>query len=125
MVENSLLQPVLSEGRLAMLKVPLNKEEQRGFRLLACWEGRAAVNVFRYDAHALLMERAIGERSLKQMVFSGKEEEPNRIICTVVEQLHGECLSEPAGYWFHCRSTGSVRAGIGGRGARVDFLRGG
>jgi streptomycin 6-kinase len=42
---NSLLQPVLSEGRPAMLKVPLNKEEQRGFRLLACWEGRAAVNV--------------------------------------------------------------------------------
>ena len=36
------------------------------------------------------MERAVGERSLKGMVFSGSEEEANRIICSVVEQLHAE-----------------------------------
>jgi streptomycin 6-kinase len=113
---NSLLQPVLSEGRPAMLKVPLNKEEQRGFRLLACWEGRAAVNVFRYDAHALLMERAVEERSLKQMVLSGKEGEANRIICTVMEQLHANVCTGPPDLvplpvWFRSLESAAGREG--------------
>ena len=115
-VGNSLLQPVLSEGRRAMLKVPLNKEEQRGFRLLACWDGRAAVNVFRYDAHALLMERAVGERSLKDMVFSGREEEANRIICSVVEQLHAHVCAiltdlVPLPVWFRSLESAAGREG--------------
>jgi streptomycin 6-kinase len=115
-VGNSLLQPVLSAGRQAMLKVPLNKEEQRGFRLLACWDGSAAVNVFRYDAHALLMERAIGVRSLKHMVFSGREEEANRIICTVVKQLHANVcpiLADlvPLPVWFRSLESAAGREG--------------
>jgi streptomycin 6-kinase len=99
-----------------MLKVPLNKEEQRGFRLLDCWDGSAAVKVYRYDANALLMERAVGERSLKQMVLSGKEDQANRIICTVVEQLHtNKCpiLSElvPLPVWFRSLETAAGREG--------------
>jgi streptomycin 6-kinase len=95
-IGNSLLQPVLSAGRTAIVKVPLNKEEQRGFRLLECWDGNAAVKVYRYDARALLMERATGNRSLLNMVSSGREEEANRIICAVVGRLHANpCRKVP------------------------------
>jgi streptomycin 6-kinase len=85
---NSLLQPVISEGRLAMLKVPLSGTAYGGFRLLACWNGKGAAKVYHYDANALLMERAIGERSLRQMVFDGQEDEANTILCRLAEQLH-------------------------------------
>ena len=88
MVGNSLLQPVVSDGRPAMLKVVLKDGAYRGFRLLAAWDGMAAVKVFRFDDYALLMERATGDRSLVQMTWSGREEEVNRIICAVVQQLH-------------------------------------
>jgi streptomycin 6-kinase len=116
MIGNSLLQPVLSEGLPAMLKVPLNTREQRGFRLLACWDGNAAVKVYRYDAHALLMERATGDRSLKQMVMTGEEEEANRIICSVVEQLHAHVchgLADlvPLQVWFRSLETAAGREG--------------
>jgi streptomycin 6-kinase len=115
-VGNSLLQPVVSEGRQAMLKVPLNNEERRGFRLLEYWDGKAAVKVYRYDADALLMERATGERSLKQMVLSGKEDEANRIICEVVEELHAnDCpfLPElvPLRVWFRSLYSAAAREG--------------
>lgn len=85
---NSLLQPVLAEGRLAMLKVPLAGKAYGSFCLLACWNGEGAVKVYHYDANALLMERAVGECSLKQMVFDGQEDEANTIICRLAERLH-------------------------------------
>ncbi len=116
MIGNSLLQPVLSDGMPAMLKVPLNTQEQRGFRLLACWDGNAAVKVYRYDAHALLMERATGDRSLKQMVMTGEEKEANRTICSVVEQLHAHVchgLADlvPLPVWFRSLETAAGREG--------------
>jgi streptomycin 6-kinase len=115
-VGNSLLQPVMSEGRQAMLKVPLNNEERRGFRLLEYWNGKAAVNVYRYNSDALLMERVRGERSLKRLVLSGKEDEANGIICEVVEQLHAnECpfLSDlvPLRVWFRSLYPAAAREG--------------
>ncbi|HET6256290.1 MAG TPA: aminoglycoside phosphotransferase family protein [Puia sp.] len=115
-VGNSLLQPVISAGRKAMLKVPLKNEERRGFRLLSCWNGSAAVNVYRYNEHALLMERAMGDRSLKRMVLSGKEDEANRIICAVVEQLHANTcplLGElaPLPVWFSSLAGAAAREG--------------
>lgn len=115
-IGNSLLQPVLWEGRQAMLKVCLNKEELRGFRLLECWEGKGAVRVFRYNAKAILMERASGGRSLKQMVLSGKEDEANRIICAVVDELHSTSCSilpdlVPLPVWFRSLETAAGREG--------------
>ena len=106
---NSLLQPVLSEGRQAMLKIPLSGKEgaagvgegtgkgEAGFRLLACWDGKAAVKVYRYDAGALLMERAVGSQSLRHLVLDGHEDEANTIVCKLVEQLHAHtCTATPA-----------------------------
>ncbi len=115
-VGNSLLQPVVSEGRQAILKVPLKDEERRGFRLLACWNGNAAVNVYRHDKDAILMERAMGGRSLKRMVLTGNEDEANRIVCGVVGQLHAnDCpiLSElvPLRVWFRSLYTAAGQEG--------------
>lgn len=115
---NSLLQPVLSESRLAMLKVPLNGKGQSGFPLLVCWDGNGAAQVYRYDADALLMERAIGERSLKQMVLAGQEDEANTIICRVAERLHS-CTCRPTPglvalpVWF--KSLGKAARRYGGQ----------
>jgi len=102
---NSLLQPVLFEHQPAMLKIPLSGKGQAGFRLLDCWNGKAAVNVYRYDADALLMERAVGERSLRRMVLDGREDAANTIVCSVVNQLHSHACAEtpglaPLASWF-------------------------
>jgi streptomycin 6-kinase len=103
--EVGLLQPVLFEGLPAMLKVPFNAKEGRGFRLLDCWGGIGAVKVYQYNAEALLMERAVGDRSLKKMVFAGQEDQANGIICRVVEQLHASACGSvsdlvPLDEWF-------------------------
>jgi streptomycin 6-kinase len=102
---NSLLQPVLFEHRPAMLKIPLSGKAHGGFRLLDCWNGKAAVNVYKYDANALLMERAVGDRSLRRMVLDGHEEEANTLVCSVVNQLHSHACTETSGLaplasWF-------------------------
>jgi streptomycin 6-kinase len=93
----SLLQPVIYEDQPAMLKIPLGSKEQGGFRLMACWNGNAAAKVFQYDAEALLMERAIGKSSLKQMVFDGNEDQANAIIIDVVRRLHTNTCGHVSG----------------------------
>jgi streptomycin 6-kinase len=110
---NSLLQPVLFERRPAMLKVPLSGKGSTGFRLLDCWAGKAAVNVYKYDANALLMERAIGERSLRRIVLDGREDEANTIVCGVVQQLHAHACTEPPALpslasWFQSLATAAT-----------------
>jgi streptomycin 6-kinase len=125
MAGNSLLQPVVAAGQLAMLKVPLKEAEHAGFRLLDAWNGTAAVKVYQYDAEALLMERATGDRSLKRMTLTGREEEVNRIICAVVKQLHAHpCTSVPGlvplETWF--RSLHAAAAREGGFFARAQFI---
>ena len=123
---NSLLQPVLSEGRQAMLKIPLSGKGgaagvgegagETGFRLLTCWDGKAAVKVYRYDAGALLMERAVGEGSLRQLVLAGHEDEANTIVCKVVAQLHAHACAEtpgltPLATWFRSLEKAAAQHG--------------
>jgi streptomycin 6-kinase len=103
--ENSLLQAVRHEGLPAMLKIPMNREEYRGFQLLNGWDGLDAVRVYRYDAHAILMERAQGKRSLREMVICGREDEANGIIGDVVRGLHASRCGTvpdlvPLSVWF-------------------------
>jgi streptomycin 6-kinase len=113
---NSLLQPVLFEHRPAMLKVPLSGKRHEGFRLLDCWAGNAAVSVYKYDADALLMERATGERSLRRMVLDGREDEANTIVCEVVQQLHAHICAQPRDLpplssWFQSLATPARQQG--------------
>lgn len=93
---SSLLQPVLFEGVEAMLKVALHDEEQRGMALMACWNGHGAAKTIKCDKDTLLMERATGKRSLRQMVLNGDEDEANKIVCGVAAKLHrANCMTMP------------------------------
>ena len=59
-----------------------------GSMLMVCWNGEGAAKIFKHDENALLMERATGKLSLKQMVISGNEDTANQIICDVAAKLH-------------------------------------
>jgi len=72
-----------------MLKIALSKEEERGNSLMTWWNGQSAAPVFAHEGSALLMERAIGQQSLIQMAKNNQDDQATKIICTVVQKLHG------------------------------------
>jgi streptomycin 6-kinase len=55
---------------------------------LAGWDGDGAAQVFAHDGDAVLMERAVGERSLGRMARCGQDDEATRILCAVAARLH-------------------------------------
>jgi streptomycin 6-kinase len=114
--KSSILQPVVYNGEKAMLKIALAAEERRGASLMRCWNGNGAAKIFRYDENALLMERAVGTRSLKHMVITGNEDEASRIICGVAAKLHSaKCPDRsklvPLPVWFEALKPAADRYG--------------
>jgi streptomycin 6-kinase len=85
---SSLLLPVRQHGEPAMLKIAREDEERRGGRLMAWWDGDGAARVLAQDEEALLLERAMGPRSLAAMVAAGTDDEATRILCEVAARLH-------------------------------------
>lgn len=85
---SGLLQPVLYNGIKCMLKIATRDKDRSGNTLMAWWNGIGAAPVLRYDENAILMERAIGNRSLTEMAKTGRDDEASRIICSVVGKLH-------------------------------------
>ena len=85
---SSLLQPVLYDGKQAMVKIPFSAEERRGCLLMVWYNGNGAAQVWEHDETAILMERATGPLSLREMVLNGNEDEASRIICGVTAKLH-------------------------------------
>jgi streptomycin 6-kinase len=102
---SSLLQPVIYKGLRCMLKIAVADEEQRG-NLLMLWYGSNCVpRILECDGRALLMERAIGICSLKEMVKCGEDDKATRIICSVIAKLHAQSKPYPTGLvplpiWF-------------------------
>lgn len=101
----SLIQPVLSEGNKCILKIPFTIEEKRGSKVLDWWDGIGAVKVFRSDDDAILMERIVGDQSLKLMSLDNQDDEATKIICDVAKVLHSsrnKSLPEltPLNIWF-------------------------
>jgi streptomycin 6-kinase len=92
---SSLLLAVRRDGRPAMLKIAREEEERRGGRLMAWWGGDGAARVLEQDGAALLIERAVGPRSLVAMVADGHDAEASRILCAVVRRLHAPRPSPP------------------------------
>jgi len=82
------LLPVLWRERPAMLKVALNQEERFGGVLLDWWEGRGAALLYAWDDNAILMERALGHRSLSELARNGRDHEASHILCDVIAALH-------------------------------------
>ena len=85
---SSLLLPVRRDETPAMLKIAREDEERRGSRLMAWWDGDGAAHVLAQDDSAVLLERAMGPRSLPAMVANGEDDAASRILCAVTERLH-------------------------------------
>ena len=84
---SSQLLPVRAAGIAAMLKVSADPQEQVGGALMEWWDGHGAARVLASDGEALLMERAMGTRSLAAMSRSGSDPEACRVLCAVASQL--------------------------------------
>ena len=85
---SSLLLAVRHNGQPAMLKIAREEEERRGGALMAWWDGDGAARVLARHGDALLLERAMGSRSLAAMAAAGQDDEASRILCAVARRLH-------------------------------------
>jgi streptomycin 6-kinase len=115
--QTSHLLPVLYHNRPCMLKIALIEEERLGGQVMVWWDGFGAAKVFLYDDQAILMERAIGSRSLVEMVKTNQDEEASAIICSVVAKLHAapsKTLPEkviPLSKWFRSLKPAAEKHG--------------
>ncbi|WP_213941910.1 aminoglycoside phosphotransferase family protein [Pseudomonas sp. dw_612] len=101
----SRLLPVRMGEVPAMLKVALDAEEKFGNLLMTWWDGEGAAQVFAHHGDGLLMERAMGRRSLRNMALNGQDDEANQIMCAAVARLHAPRTSPlpplvPLSQWF-------------------------
>lgn len=85
---SSIVAPVRRDGVPLMLKVARVPEERAGARLMAWWDGDGAARVLEHEGDALLMERALGARSLIGMARGGEDDEASRILCAAAARLH-------------------------------------
>lgn len=84
------LLPVQRADGPAMLKIAREEETGWGWLLLDHWNGDGAVRVYAHEGNAVLLERAMGTRSLTQMAHSGDEDDDQaiRILCASAARLH-------------------------------------
>ena len=102
---SSVLAPVRYHGKPAMLKIATVTEEALGNRLMVWWNGHGAARVFEHDDTAVLLERALGVRSLAAMAEGGEDDAATRILCSTVGRLHSADGTPPNGLrtltdWF-------------------------
>jgi streptomycin 6-kinase len=86
----SRLLPVIYKGSSAMLKIAISEEERSGAALMIWWDGEGAARIFKHENDTILMERAIGNRSLVSIANAGQDDEASKIICEVVAKLHAK-----------------------------------
>jgi streptomycin 6-kinase len=119
----AVLLPVRQQDRAAMLKVATDAEEKFGNLLLSWWAGNGAAAVFAASDDAILMERAMGQRSLTAYAQGGRDDEATAILCDVVARLHrprSMPLSQlvPLDIWFaDLFPTAAAQGGILARAA--------
>jgi streptomycin 6-kinase len=102
---SSRLLPVRRRGAPAMLKLPMEAEEKRGSLVMPWWDGQGAARVLAHDRDALLLERAMGNRSLAAFTRTGRDDEATRILCAAIATLHAHDAEPPPGLvaltpWF-------------------------
>ncbi|WP_092177833.1 aminoglycoside phosphotransferase family protein [Bosea sp. OK403] len=103
----SRLLPVRRHGEPAMLKLPEAQDERLGYRLLEYWGGDGAARLLARDetGSAMLIERAIGKRSLSAMARNGEDDEATLILCEAIARLQHPRGPAPTGLipletWF-------------------------
>jgi streptomycin 6-kinase len=113
---SSHLLPVRQAGVPAMLKVATEAEEKFGGLLMAWWDGQGAARVLARHGDALLLERAMGGRSLSDYARNGRDDEATRIICATIATLHAPrsgALPDliPLPIWFQELEPAAARHG--------------
>ncbi len=84
----SWIQPVRRAEESAILKLfKPHSDERHGAGLLRYWGGDGAVALYEADADALLMERAMGSRSLTEMACAGRDLEATEILADTLMRL--------------------------------------
>ncbi|KTC97602.1 aminoglycoside phosphotransferase family protein [Legionella erythra] len=118
LTSTSQLLPVRYKQQPAMLKIALIEEEQRGGELMVWWHGQGAARILAHEKNAFLMERAVGSKSLRDLVAQGQDNEASRIACGVVQQLHtarNPSVSLPTliplSTWFHSLEQAAAHTG--------------
>ncbi len=71
-----------------MLKIAGGPEERLGAALMAWWDGDGAARVLALEGEALLLERAMGARSLSAMARAGEDDAAMAILCRAAGRLH-------------------------------------
>jgi len=93
-------------GTPAFLKVITEPEERDGSTVMIWWAGNGAARVYAYDDDAILLERAMGERSLSAMSTAGHDREATMVLCKVAARLHARDPADrpativPLEQWF-------------------------
>lgn len=82
------LLPVRYAGAPAMLKIAREPDTRWAWVLMEYWDGEGAARVFAHDGDALLLERAMGTRSLARMTYDGRDDEAIRVLCDAAARLH-------------------------------------
>lgn len=118
----SVLAPATRDGEPVMLKIATNEEERRGNALMTWWAGRGAAPVLEHDDRAVLLQRAVGPRSLTEWACRSAEDDDaaTRELCLAGMRLHGIRDTPPPGpidlhEWFgelfrHARLVGGFHA---------------
>ncbi|MFJ2329874.1 aminoglycoside phosphotransferase family protein [Pseudomonas sp. NPDC087690] len=112
----SRLLPVRLGATPAMLKVAMDNDEKHGNRLMTWWDGDGAAQVLARHEDGLLMERAMGRRSLMHMAMHGEDDEASRILCSALARLHAPRPMRPPplvelGPWFASLRIAAVQHG--------------
>jgi streptomycin 6-kinase len=89
------VMPVRCNGEPAMLKAGLTDSEASALDLLSWYEGQGAVRLLERGDTAVLMERAVGQRSLAAMARGGDDERALRVLCDTATRLHAERAIPP------------------------------
>lgn len=92
---SSRLLPVRRHGAPAILKVATEAEEKRGGLLMSWWDGKGAAHVMAQGGDAVLLERAMGNRSLAEYTRAERDDEATRIICAAISALHAHSAKPP------------------------------
>lgn len=114
---SSHLLPVRLGPTPAMLKIPHDEDERLGCQVMAYWDGGGAAPVLCVAGGAILLERALGSRSLVRLAEQGHDDEATRILYRTALQLHVERPAPkpqllPLKEWF--RALGPTAAAHGG-----------
>jgi len=113
----SLLLPVARDGAPAMLKIAVAPEEIAGGALMEWWAGDGAARVLAREEGAILLERAVGTRSLAAMARDGGDDAASGILCQVLARLHAPRKAAPPStlvpldVWFRALRPATARLG--------------